>query len=560
MKKQVINHLATDPEESSVTYYVRDANEAVMAIYQQTVFHASGPPGCLRKPNNPSGAPDWENDGVVEIPWSCDNCRLGAVGLIGGEWNPWQEDYDKDGLGDACDACPFQKQPLGAPCTGLPIELPQPEQWTGVATTTKLAELPIYGSERLGLMRPNVLRDTVIKPIREIFTRRVDQKEYELKDHLGNVRVVVSDMKTRVQDQQQNPLPPVTYAVRVKSVNAYYAFGMLEEGMSGSSEGYRYGFNGKESDNEISGTGNQYDYGFRIYNPRLGKFLSVDPLTKDYPELTPYQFASNTPIQAIDLDGLEAVIVSTDTRVIGGAGTGRIELGLVVAWNGGNPEIMPYVTGGVGLGRGMFWGIGGLTLSGSPNIEQAEDITGPALTAGGAVAISKSPFPLLPDQSYSFTYGLSDLMGGKHTDMASVSRPPYGFLIPGGAIGMGVFLDVNWTWSLADPVKLSSRDVAITALSSWLHIDQKTATQMVEYLNEQISEYQKQQELAKQNEAKTREENSKPGRQDQIKKENYVTTPAPTSDTGESPASNVPTSAEDKSRSQRDNTTVNKAP
>ncbi|MES2730943.1 MAG: hypothetical protein V4714_04315, partial [Bacteroidota bacterium] len=35
------------------------------------------------------------------------------------------------------------------------------------------------------------------------------------------------------------------------------------------------------------------------------RFLSVDPLTKSYPELTPYQFAGNTPIQAIDLDGLE---------------------------------------------------------------------------------------------------------------------------------------------------------------------------------------------------------------------------------------------------------------
>ena len=33
---------------------------------------------------------------------------------------------------------------------------------------------------------------------------------------------------------------------------------------------YRYGFNGKEMDNEVSGQGNQYDYGFRIYNPRLG--------------------------------------------------------------------------------------------------------------------------------------------------------------------------------------------------------------------------------------------------------------------------------------------------
>ena len=44
----------------------------------------------------------------------------------------------------------------------------------------------------------------------------------------------------------------------------------------------------------------------RIYDPRLGKFLSVDPITADYAELTPYQFASNTPIQAIDQDGLEA--------------------------------------------------------------------------------------------------------------------------------------------------------------------------------------------------------------------------------------------------------------
>ena len=37
----------------------------------------------------------------------------------------------------------------------------------------------------------------------------------------------------------------------------------------------------------------------RIYNPALGKFLSVDPITAQYPELTPYQFASNRPIDGI---------------------------------------------------------------------------------------------------------------------------------------------------------------------------------------------------------------------------------------------------------------------
>ena len=47
------------------------------------------------------------------------------------------------------------------------------------------------------------------------------------------------------------------------------------------------------------------------------RFLSVDPIGRKYPELTPYQFASNTPIQAIDLDGLEANVV------IAGNGDGR---------------------------------------------------------------------------------------------------------------------------------------------------------------------------------------------------------------------------------------------
>ncbi|MEZ4775865.1 MAG: RHS repeat-associated core domain-containing protein [Bacteroidia bacterium] len=68
---------------------------------------------------------------------------------------------------------------------------------------------------------------------------------------------------------------------------------------------YRFGFNGKESDGETYGTGNIYDYGFRIYNPRLGKFLSVDPLSPEYPWYTPYQFAGNKPVNSVDLDGLE---------------------------------------------------------------------------------------------------------------------------------------------------------------------------------------------------------------------------------------------------------------
>ncbi|OWP87001.1 hypothetical protein BWK60_05875 [Flavobacterium covae] len=72
-----------------------------------------------------------------------------------------------------------------------------------------------------------------------------------------------------------------------------------------SSNQYIYGFNGKEKDDQIKGEGLQYDYGFRIYDPRIAKFLSQDPLLSSFPWWTPYQFAGNTPIQAVDLDGKE---------------------------------------------------------------------------------------------------------------------------------------------------------------------------------------------------------------------------------------------------------------
>ncbi len=80
---------------------------------------------------------------------------------------------------------------------------------------------------------------------------------------------------------------------------------------------YRYGFNGKENDKEVTGTGQgTQDYGMRIYNPSLGRFLSVDPISKEYPWYSPYHFAGNRPIQAIDLDGLEPKDLMTGKTII----------------------------------------------------------------------------------------------------------------------------------------------------------------------------------------------------------------------------------------------------
>ena len=110
------------------------------------------------------------------------------------------------------------------------------------------------------------------------------------------------------------------FGADVLAKHDYYAFGMEMPGRS-YEDGYRYGFNGKEKDNSFGAT--SYDYGFRIYNPQIAKFLSVDPLTKSYPELTPYQFASNRPVDGIDIDGLEGISYML-TQTFGGVGTTEV--------------------------------------------------------------------------------------------------------------------------------------------------------------------------------------------------------------------------------------------
>jgi len=94
----------------------------------------------------------------------------------------------------------------------------------------------------------------------------------------------------------------------VLTANDYYAFGSVMVGrefVRDTVDRYRFGFNGKDNDNEVKGNGNQQDYGLRIYDPRLGRFLSVDPLASKYPDLSPYCFVANNPILYVDPDGRE---------------------------------------------------------------------------------------------------------------------------------------------------------------------------------------------------------------------------------------------------------------
>jgi RHS repeat-associated protein len=70
--------------------------------------------------------------------------------------------------------------------------------------------------------------------------------------------------------------------------------------------GYRFGYNGKEKDDDIQATtGVDYDYGLRMYDVRIAKFMSLDLVSNKFPSLSPYQYASNRPIDGIDLEGAE---------------------------------------------------------------------------------------------------------------------------------------------------------------------------------------------------------------------------------------------------------------
>jgi RHS repeat-associated protein len=70
---------------------------------------------------------------------------------------------------------------------------------------------------------------------------------------------------------------------------------MLVPNRHGSSTAYRYGFNGMEKDDELKGIGNSYDFGARMLDPRVGRFLSRDPLSRNFPFESNYVYVSNNP-------------------------------------------------------------------------------------------------------------------------------------------------------------------------------------------------------------------------------------------------------------------------
>ncbi len=164
--------------------------------------------------------------------------------------------------------------------------------YSGSGATIYLQELPIHAVSKMGEAQPLGIENNVtLADSINTFSRFAGQKLYEINDYLGNVRAVVKDVKTTAN------------AAILNSASDYYPYGMIMPGRDFQSSDYRYGYQGKERDDDLKTNGNSYDFGARLLDPRVGRWLSMDALKEEFPSESPYCAMGNDPVNMIDPDG-----------------------------------------------------------------------------------------------------------------------------------------------------------------------------------------------------------------------------------------------------------------
>ena len=132
------------------------------------------------------------------------------------------------------------------------------------------------------------------------------RKEYTIKDHLGNARISFTDKNLNGKIDVTN----LAASNEIIQENHYYPFGMAFEGpwmMNDAVKDNPYLYNAKEynADHGLK----WLDYGARWYDPVIGRFNSVDPLSHKTPNFSPYNYTNNNPILMIDPTGGYAISV-----------------------------------------------------------------------------------------------------------------------------------------------------------------------------------------------------------------------------------------------------------
>jgi len=115
--------------------------------------------------------------------------------------------------------------------------------------------------------------------------------DYFLKDHLGNVRVMLNDIATPLEETH------------------YYPFGLTQRGIStrqtGSLHNKEKTFQNQQIDEDLDLNWVQFKY--RNHDPQIGRFIEIDPLSEDYVYNSTYAFSENAVTGDVELEGLERV-------------------------------------------------------------------------------------------------------------------------------------------------------------------------------------------------------------------------------------------------------------
>ena len=136
--------------------------------------------------------------------------------------------------------------------------------------TVKLNDYILYGASRLGIY------DAANSTTTKIY-------DYEMNDHLGNVRAVYTkDATTGLAD--------------VVSFTDFYPHGSALPGRNYTSTGYRYNYQGQEKDAETG----LLNFELRQMDPRIGRWFAPDPMHQDF---SPYNAMGNNPVSMVDPNG-----------------------------------------------------------------------------------------------------------------------------------------------------------------------------------------------------------------------------------------------------------------
>ena len=124
---------------------------------------------------------------------------------------------------------------------------------------------------------------------------------YTIRDHLGSVRTIVNDSGTVVERNDYYPFGSRT------------TFGASYPTLSIN----RQKFSGKEDQGTIGSSTLPYlDFGARMYDAKLVRWNTFDPMAEKYYGINPYVYCNGDPVNAIGSDGQRVTIINNRKRAL----------------------------------------------------------------------------------------------------------------------------------------------------------------------------------------------------------------------------------------------------